>query len=85
MQYRYELVQYFIDTFKYKNYLEIGYRRGDTFKKIKCKNKWSVDPFPHPDTQVHEATFRMTSDDFFEKISIRKIQDFESWYSPSHQ
>ena len=75
MKYRYELIQYFIDFFNYKSYLEIGYRRGDTFKKIKCKEKISVDPAPNPDNNKHEATYRMSSDEFFEQCDNKKLFD----------
>tara|TARA_B100000282_G_scaffold296459_1_gene278461 strand:- start:2510 stop:3196 length:687 start_codon:yes stop_codon:yes gene_type:complete len=85
MQYRYDLVQYFIDTYKYKNYLEIGYRRGDTFKRTKCKSKWSIDPNSNPDTGKHEATFKMTSDKFFEKVSSRSLNHFREWYTDADE
>ena len=85
LQYRYELVQYFIDAFEYKNYLEIGHRRGDTFNRIECENKWSVDPYPNPDNDEHEATFKMNSDLFFENVSNRSLNDFDKWYTDSNK
>jgi hypothetical protein len=41
---RTEILQYLIDKYEYKSYLEIGVASGDTFTKIKCENKLGVDP-----------------------------------------
>lgn len=44
----------------YKSYLEIGVKRGECFRDIVCEKKVSVDP-------VWPATFKGTSDEFFEQ------------------
>lgn len=73
------LLQYLIDKFGYKNYLEIGVHKGKTFLPIVCRNKIAVDPaFRIYPQQLIKAIFenkvnlrnryyQMTSDKFFEK------------------
>lgn len=57
---RTDIIQHLIDKFDLRSYLEIGVFNGDNFNKIRCLLKESVDPeFP--------ATYRMTSDQFFEQ------------------
>ena len=49
------------------NYLEIGVRNPEhNFNKIKCKNKYSVDP--GYEFKSNPATYKMTSDAFFKKL-----------------
>jgi len=60
MKYRYEIINSLIEKFNYKTYLEIGVKFQDNFKNIKVESKVSVDP-------DHNPTFKMTSDEFFEK------------------
>lgn len=55
---RWDLIQYLIDKYNYKSYLEIGTRKNETFSKINVKKKVGVDPFSG-------GTHRMTSDAFF--------------------
>ena len=40
------IIQYLINKYKLKNYLEIGVRDGVNFDKIKIKNKIGIDPEP---------------------------------------
>jgi len=40
---RYEVIQYLIDTKKYKRYLEIGVYRGEVFFQVKASRKYAVD------------------------------------------
>lgn len=65
---RADIIQYLIDKKGFKSYLEIGYRTGTTFNKIKCKIKDSIDP-------NSKAKYNMTSDDFFSKINPNKKYD----------
>lgn len=58
---RTEIIQLLIDKVGAENYLEIGIGPGVNFSNIKCKNKISVDPYPHV-----PVTLTMTSDAFFE-------------------
>lgn len=57
---RTNLINYIIKKQGYKSYLEIGVGTGKNFRDVKCKEKASVDP----DDKVN-ATYRMTSDDYF--------------------
>lgn len=56
---RTQLINLLIDKFELKSYLEIGVFDSGNFNKIKCDVKHSVDP-------NYPATFKMTSDEFFE-------------------
>ena len=58
--YRWDLIQYIIDKYDFKSYLEIGCDKDQSFSRIKIKNKVGVDP-------VSGGTVRATSDDFFKK------------------
>lgn len=53
-----QFINYLIERYNYKSYLEIGISTGSTFRRVKCENKTGVDP--NVDT-----TFKLTSDDFF--------------------
>jgi hypothetical protein len=61
---RTDIINAFIDKYKYKSYLEIGLNDGLNFRQINCDDKNGVDPAPaamgEPVTE-----FKMTSDDFF--------------------
>ena len=61
--FRNEIINKIIDFKKYKNYLEIGINTGFCFKQINCLNKTGVDP----NVNCLDATYHMTSDDFFAK------------------
>ena len=59
------IIQLFIDYNRAKSYLEIGGQPSDpnsTFNTIKCETKHAIDP-----EEKENATFCMTSDDFFDK------------------
>ena len=55
---RYEILQEIINLKQYKNYLEIGCDRNQSFSNIKIAKRIGVDP-------VEGGTHKMTSDDFF--------------------
>lgn len=63
--YRWNLIQHIIDKYSFKNYLEIGCDKNQSFSKINIKNKVGVDP-------VSGGTIRDTSDNFF-KINKDKF------------
>jgi SAM-dependent methyltransferase len=63
--YRWDLIQHIIDKYSFKNYLEIGCDKNQSFSKINIKNKVGVDP-------VSGGTIRDTSDNFF-KINKDKF------------
>ena len=59
------IIQLFIDYYNFKSYLEIGGQPSDpnsTFNTIRCASKHAIDP-----EEKENATFCMTSDEFFEK------------------
>ena len=58
--YRWDLIKYLIDKYKYSDYLEIGCDQDQLFSKINIQNKLGVDP-------VSGGNIRKTSDDFFKE------------------
>lgn len=56
--FRWDLIQFIINKYDYKNYLEIGCDKNQSFSKIKINNKVGVDP-------ISGGTIRKTSDNFF--------------------
>ena len=58
--YRWNLIQLIIDKYNFKDYLEIGCDKNQSFSKIIVNNKVGVDP-------ISGGTIRSTSDDFFLK------------------
>ena len=58
--YRWDLIQHIIDKYNFKNYLEIGCDKNQSFSKIKIDNKIGVDP-------IEGGTIRSTSDQFFDQ------------------
>ena len=76
-----DIINYLINANGYTSYLEIGLDTGAEYKKIKCENKESVDPYNQEDhcKQGYDLkfegdipedikavlTYRMTSDEFF--------------------
>ena len=55
---RYDLINWFIDRYDYKNYLEIGLDQSkNCFDKINCLVKHSVDPKIKANRDTH---FQMT-------------------------
>ena len=63
--FRWNLINYLIETKDYSSYLEIGCDQNQLFSKIKIKNKLGVDP-------VSGGNIRKTSDEFF-KNNIEKF------------
>ena len=63
--YRWDLIQHIINKYSFKNYLEIGCDKNQSFSKINIKNKVGVDP-------ISGGTIRDTSDNFF-KINKDKF------------
>jgi len=65
------LIQFCVDEFKYKRYLEIGLGQGHNFAQIKCEEKVGVEKSSRRITALTEsgedAIFFMTSDAFFEQ------------------
>ncbi len=68
IKFRHELINYLIQQYNLKNYLEIGIDDGSNYNKIICVNKVSVDPAIGQYSHA-KPTYRMTSDEFFETKS----------------
>ena len=58
--YRWDLIQHIIDKYNFKDYLEIGCDKNQSFSKIRIDNKIGVDP-------IEGGTIRLTSDQFFDQ------------------
>ena len=60
---RTDIINWYMTQFGYKSYLEIGVQHPDkNFVKINCDKKVGIDPDPNAN-----ATYCMTSDNFFEQ------------------
>jgi hypothetical protein len=62
---RYDLINYIINKYGFKDYLEIGVANGDCIKKIEAINKDGVDPVVAEKVICPEINYKMTSNDFF--------------------
>ena len=67
------IIQYFIDKYHYKDYLELGIYHGSTFPQIKCENKDGVDIKQYPECPF-PVTYICSTDDFFSN-HIKKKYD----------
>lgn len=66
-----EIINYFVNKFGYKSYLELGLRDpNNTFIHINCENKESVDVNPHCG-----PTYHMTTDQFFNTAGNNRTWD----------
>lgn len=68
--YRYSIINYLIQRFHYKTYLEIGIANGECFNNINIQYKDGVDPVSSIFTK-----FTMTSDEFFKQLDTHKKYD----------
>lgn len=64
---RWDVINYLIEKYNYKSYLEIGCAHGVCFKRINAEHKVSVDKV------FKEAMYLMTSDNFFSHHSDQKF------------
>jgi hypothetical protein len=74
------ILQAIINLFDEVRYMEIGVSAGDTFKAIKAKEKYAVDPkflfdIPSNAEARGEYYFQVTSDSFFEKYGEGRAFD----------
>ena len=73
---RHEIINQLIKARKYKDYLEIGTDKGDTFDKIKIKNKECCDPVNNIKKEYKfKLDYQMTSDEMFDNMSKNKKYD----------
>lgn len=68
---RNQIIQYLIDSYGYKSYLEIGLGNGCNINSIKCETKIGIDPVLKKFKEKKITAFQMTSDDFFKKSSAK--------------
>jgi Methyltransferase domain len=59
---RFDILNYFINKYNYKNYLEIGVEDGDCLHAVKCENMTGVDP------ASKHATHKVPSNEFFKSL-----------------
>lgn len=67
---RYDVINYFIRTRGYRDYLEIGVSTGKSMSRVRCAHRTGVDPEPRIDPDGFEL-HRMTSDAFFAANTAR--------------
>jgi len=68
---RYDLINWFIERYDYKTYLEIGLDQPkNCFDRIECVKKYSVDPKIQCSRSTH---YQMTSDDYFKFVHDGKL------------
>jgi hypothetical protein len=60
MKERWQVINWYIEAFGYKTYVEIGIDDGENYDKIKCEKKYGVDP------RV-KCSHMMTSDTFWKE------------------
>jgi len=66
--FRTDIINYLIERYDYKNYLEIGVQfPHSNYDKIKIENKVGVEPFPAEDL-LQKSIVELTSDDFFNSL-----------------
>ncbi len=61
---RWDIINYYIQKYNFKSFLEIGHWKGECFKKVICDLKESIDP-----DLTCNATYKITSDEFFKKYN----------------
>jgi hypothetical protein len=74
---RSEIINFLMNLTDVENYLEIGVRTPESnFLKIKCKNKYSVDP--GLEYEENPVDFKVTSDVFFKLLEENKLDKIKS-------
>ena len=73
---RYDLINFLINEYDFKDYLEIGVNDGSCIRKINIENKDGVDPSPNSEIgfgdPVPEINYQITSDEFFNNYAYKK-------------
>ena len=81
-----DIINYLIEKYNYKTYLEIGLGTAGNYIRVNCQYKECVDPYNHYlDANEEEAvnrfieenilTYKMTSDELFDSIDKTKKWD----------
>ena len=61
---RYDIINWLIEKYGYKSYLEVGVAAGECFKIVKCDIKHGVEP-----QDSFQGLYQCTSDEYFAKQS----------------
>lgn len=70
--YRFDLINYLIEKYNFKSYLEIGVCNPENcFNLINSENKISVDP--GVEYQSNPVDYQMTSDEFFSRLDSNQL------------
>ena len=75
--YRWDLIQYLIDKYSFKKYLEIGCDDDASFSKIKIEKKIGVDPFSGGTIRDTSDNFFKNNNDFFDIIFIDGLHIYD--------
>lgn len=68
---RYDLTNFLINQYNFKDYLEIGVAFGNCIRNVNAENKDGVDPVVEENVTCPEINYRMTSNDFFKLDEIQ--------------
>ena len=69
LKYRFDVINYLIERYNYKSYLEIGLNNPQNcFNFINCETKHSVEP-GNEELIKNCATYKYTSDEFFHRLN----------------
>lgn len=78
----YKFLNYLIEKFEFKSYLEIGVANGVSYNLVECDNKDGCDPYTDnstfdfiPSEQTDFVSYRMTSDEMYERMPDDKKYD----------
>lgn len=74
--YRWDLIQFLIDKYKFQNYLEIGCDKDQSFSRIKINNKVGVDPISGGTIRTSSNNFFIKNNDTFDIIFIDGLHHY---------
>ena len=75
--FRWHLIQFLIDKYKYSTYLEIGCDKDQSFSKIKIPHKVGVDPISGGSIRITSDNFYKTNKEKFDIIFIDGLHHYE--------
>ncbi len=71
-----QIINYLINTYNFKTYLEVGVYNGINYNQIKCDNKECCDPCVCTNIIIKcDITYKTTSDEMFEQMPANKKYD----------
>ena len=75
--FRWDLLQFLIDKYNFKNYLEIGCDDDQLFSRIKIQKKTGVDPFSGGTIRDTSDNFFKNNKEFFDLIFIDGLHEYK--------